>query len=383
METLDRYGVSPEAAWVAALLTAVAAIAGAALAFTERIYYGFLWRYFWGPVHADAINANCLVYVRETGRIVNGNTLAAGCSRATANFVAEPGYTLVSEAGYAITLVFMLAGVYLLLQRLDLEPYREFFYALVPFMLFGGALRVVEDAFDAGLRSGLPVPLDYPGNTIFISPLIYFTVFFLAFGSLLIAKHLQRRGYTDTYHYPLGAIGVGVAAVTVGYLTWLSATTAYVGFYPGVFVVTMGLASLIAVGAYLLLERVAPWANEGTRYMGIVIVWAHAVDGVANVIASDWATAFGLASLYGSKHPVDRILSGFTRSIQGPELTAMVGDSWMFLVVKVVVAVAILAIFEEEFLEDSPRYAVVLLAAIVAVGLGPGTRDMIRVTFGI
>jgi hypothetical protein len=40
MEILDRYGISPELAWVSALLAGVIAIAGAALAFTERVYLG-------------------------------------------------------------------------------------------------------------------------------------------------------------------------------------------------------------------------------------------------------------------------------------------------------------------------------------------------------
>jgi uncharacterized membrane protein len=381
MEVLDRYGVSPEQAWVGSLVAAVAVLVGAAVAFTEQVYYGFIWRYFWGPVHADAVSVDCLVYVREAGEVVRGSTLAEGCSRATANFVAEPGYTLVSEAGYAATLVFMLAGVYLLLRRLDLEPYRGFLFALVPFFLFGGALRVVEDAFDQGLEAGFGVALSYPLNTPLISPLIYFTVFVLAFAALLASKYLQREGVTDTFHYPLAGFGVVASVLTVGYLTYLSATTQYVQFYPLVFLTTVGLATLIAFGAYYLLERVAPWVNEGTGTLGIVVVWAHAIDGVANVIASDWATAFGLASLYGSKHPVDRILAGFTESV--PVLAAVPGDSWLFLVVKVVVPVAILAVFEQEFFEDSPRYAVILLGAIIAVGLGPGTRDMIRVTFGI
>jgi uncharacterized membrane protein len=34
-------------------------------------------------------------------------------------------------------------------------------------------------------------------------------------------------------------------------------------------------------------------------------------------------------------------------------------------------------------MEESPRFAVMLLEAIVAVGLGPGTRDMVRIAFGI
>ncbi|ERH09707.1 MAG: membrane protein of unknown function DUF63 [halophilic archaeon J07HX64] len=34
-------------------------------------------------------------------------------------------------------------------------------------------------------------------------------------------------------------------------------------------------------------------------------------------------------------------------------------------------------------MDESPRFGIMLLGAIIAVGLGPGTRDMLRFTFGI
>jgi uncharacterized membrane protein len=40
-------------------------------------------------------------------------------------------------------------------------------------------------------------------------------------------------------------------------------------------------------------------------------------------------------------------------------------------------------VFDEEIMEESPRFSVLLLVAILAVGLGPGTRDMLRATFGV
>jgi uncharacterized membrane protein len=74
-----------------------------------------------------------------------------------------------------------------------------------------------------------------------------------------------------------------------------------------------------------------------------------------------------------------------TNAIQGGTSIAgiYVGEAWPFALVKIIVPVAILAVFDEEFMIESPRYAVMLLGAIVAVGLGPGTRDMLRIAFGI
>ena len=380
MNALERYDVSPEQAWVGSLVTVAAAILAGAVLFTERVYYGFIWRYFWGPVFADSEGAGCAVYFRDSGEVVLDP--AAGCTGLSNAFVAEPGYTTVSTLGYMVILIFMLAGVYLLIQRFDLEPFQDFFFALVPFMLFGGALRVVEDSFVAAQRAGLEPAIEFPASAALISPFIYFTVFFVTLAALVVAKWLEHTGRTDTYHYPLGAIGAGILAITAGYLTFLAMTTDYVGWHPLILVTVVGLATLIAGGVYLALERWSPATNSGTGLIGAVVVWAHAIDGVANVLASDWTWVFGLAG-YGSKHPIDRILSGILTSVQPASVTAMVGDSWLFLVVKIAVAVLIVSLFDDRFMDESPRYAVMLLGAVVAVGLGPGTRDMIRVTLGI
>ncbi len=377
----ERYGVSPEVPWLATLVAGVVGVAGAAVAFTEQVYWGFLWRYFWGPVVADALGESCLVYVRATGGVLPGDA-AGGCARTAENFVAEPGYTLVSEAGYMIVLVFMLIGVYFLLQRLYLEPYRQFFFSLVPFMLFGGVLRVVEDSFVSARRAGVDPPVDLPWSALIISPFIYFTVFFVTLAAILAAIWLSRTDRARTYYDPLRLTGGVVLSVTTLYLVYLSATTGYVGWHPMVFAVTMGLATAIAYGAYAAVDRHWPGVHAGTGYMGLVVIWGHAIDGVANVIASDWTPVFGVGE-YSAKHPVNRIIIDVTNSVQPAGVTAAIGDSWPFLVIKILVAVAILAIFDEEFVDESPRYAVMLLVAIVAVGLGPGTRDMVRVTFGI
>ena len=43
----------------------------------------------------------------------------------------------------------------------------------------------------------------------------------------------------------------------------------------------------------------------------------------------------------------------------------------------------IVYLFNADMYHDSPRYTVLLLLTVLAVGLGPGTRDFLRATFGI
>jgi uncharacterized membrane protein len=255
-------------------------------------------------------------------------------------------------------------------------------------MFFGGALRVVEDANDAALQAGIETLLSYPLNTLIISPIIYFTVFAVTLAGLVASVVLERRGVTESYGRPLFAYGALALVITVGFLlvfvpSRLVGAIQGADFYPQMTVVTLVLATLIAVAAYYGAERFAPVINEGTGRIGFVVIFGHAVDGVANVIAADWLDPLGIPVEYTAKHPINRVLVGIVESFQPESVSAVVGTSWLFLVVKIVAALGVVYIFDEGIFEESPRYAILLLIAILAVGLGPGTRDMLRATFGI
>jgi uncharacterized membrane protein len=371
--------------WLATLGAVVAALAAGVLLAPELVWDRFLWHYFWGPVFADASNAVCAV-MRPGGPELLFSQGA--CTTADAGgIVAEPGYTVVSEIGYAVTLVFFLVGLLELLNRLEVGGSKRLFYALVPFMFFGGALRVVEDANDA-IPQGADVLLSYPLNTLIISPVIYFTVFGATLAALVGAVWLARSGRVPDYGRPLFAVGWLATLATVGFLFvfvtgTLVDTFRGAGFYPQMTGLTIGLAAVFAYATYALVDRFKPEIHEGTGFLGLVVIFGHAVDGVANVIAADWVNAIGIPVEYSAKHPVNRFLIGFTEDVQPAWLSDVIGTSWTFLAVKLVAATLVVWVFDRRIFEEEPRYAVLLLVAILAVGLGPGTRDMLRATFGI
>ncbi|MCU4717211.1 DUF63 family protein [Halapricum hydrolyticum] len=382
MDVIDRTG--PARAWLATFFASVVALAAGSVLAPRQVYDGFIWRYFWGPVYADAHNARCAV---NDGGSVSLESGQAACSNAADQglVVAEPGYTLVSEVGYMIVGLFFLIGILLLLRQLHLGRNRNLFFGLVPFMLFGGALRVVEDANNwlAQSAHGGEQLIGYPLNTLLISPLIYFTVFFLTLAALLVSVWLSRNDFVESYPPVLGAIGSVLFVVTFSGLVAASVLEESIGQYPAFLLVTVGLATGIAYALYWLADRFAPEINSGTGYIGLVVLWAHAIDGVANVLASDWWDAFGLPFQYVPKHPANATIISVTETVFPSSVTSVIGTSWPFLLVKMAVALAIVWLFNDEFIDENPRYAIVLLMAIAAVGLGPGTRDMIRATFGI
>jgi len=377
---MESEQVMTERNWLAAFVALAGALVVGSVVATERVYDRFVWQYFWGPIYSDANNARCAV---STADGVELYQTAANC-RAATGVVAETGYSTVSTVGYMVVLVFMIAGVSLLLDRLDVGSDRRLFFSLVPFMLFGGALRVVEDATDAAVTAGVEPVLTYPENVLFISPIIYVTVFLLTLAALLASTWLESQDAVDDRYTAMAGFGVAALALTTAYLVVVSVQREYVEFYPQILVVDLGLASVLAYGLYVAADRYEPEVNAGTGAVGLGILWAHAVDGVANVVAADWLPELGHPSPgYGAKHVANRAIIGITETLQPAALSAAVGTSWPFLFVKLAVALGIVWLFDEQIFEESPRYAVLLLVAAAAVGLGPGTRDMLRVTFAI
>jgi uncharacterized membrane protein len=378
--------VDPLRAWVGALLGVIATGIAGVIAFTQRVWTEFLWQYFWGPVEGDAQAADCAVHDGSSVELISEATAGPTACQAAANgplTYAEPGYTVVSEVGYMAILLFMIVGVYYFLRQQELVADLDLFYPLVPFMLLGGSLRVVEDATDAAVYAGQEPLLTYPLNSLLVSPVIYFVLFFLTLGAIVGTRTLAARGYVKNRFRALGQVGVGLLGVTLLYLTYLSVTRAYVRAYPQMLAVVLVLSMVLAYGVWRGLDAQWPDIIRSIGPIGVFVLWAHAVDGVANVISADYLDLLAIPGEYYAKHPANRFIIDVTSDLQPVWLTELVGSSWPFLVVKLAVASAVLGMFTDEFVEESPRYALLLLVAVSAVGLGPGTRDLLRVTFGI
>ena len=377
-----RFDADPEQLWLGVVGTLTAVLVVGAVFARELVYDRFIWQYFWGPVAADGNGAQCAV-IRDGDVSYLFSGAECGSAERAGEIVAYPGYTLVSEVGYVLVLLLALVGVYLLLRRLAIGDSRSLFYALFPFMLFGGALRTIEDAGIAALAAGSEPLIAFPVSALIISPFIYVTVFAITLGAVGVGVALENRGVVDAYEYPVAAIGALLVASSVGYLTYLAVTTTYVSLRPQVLaVVTVG-ATISAAATWLLIERVAPAINAGTGVMGVVLLWGHSVDGVANVVGLHWMPALGAGANLVPKHPVSAAVVDITGAVLPPSVLAGTGDTWPFLIVKLAAATFVIWVFEPDLLEESPRYSILLLIAVLAVGLGPGTRDVLRATFGV
>ncbi|MCD6383794.1 MAG: DUF63 family protein, partial [Thermoplasmata archaeon] len=106
---------------------------------------GFVVKYLWGPVLADA------------------GVPGAGV---------KPGYNVINTAVYAYVLFLSLLIIHRLLVRFGIKVDQSFYLSLTPLIISGPLLRTLED-------SGFFIP---PSSYLFISPLIYI---YLGLGALL------------------------------------------------------------------------------------------------------------------------------------------------------------------------------------------------------
>lgn len=312
----------------------LAAIGTAALLFPEIVYTRFIWKYFWGPVVADAAGAATATYHGVT---------------------AHRGYNIVNEIGYGLLLGYALLLLITVLDRFDVGREPGFALQFIPFIIGGGLLRVVEDASVGGTVAG-------PAQYLLISPIIYWTMFVVVLATLLISLYGARHSILPDYRYGVAGIGGLFALGVFGLLsTMASVTHAWM----------LLAAPAIAGGVFLLIYGLvagmggrAPGLQRLVRPEGAAVMLGHLLDAAA--------TALSLELLgYGEKHP----LVAFFVKISG--------TAYAFIGLKAVVIGGIVYAMDEEMRADDPLFYNLVLVGILAVGLGPGVRNTVRAFFGV
>ena len=103
--------------------------------------YDTFWRYFWGPILADATGSACAVKGGSTasgygGKIVRDFEVVQYTNMCSGleGIVAYPGYTYVSEIGYALILVLLLFAVAKVFSQMGIELDTQLVFSLIPYM---------------------------------------------------------------------------------------------------------------------------------------------------------------------------------------------------------------------------------------------------------
>ncbi|MDY6865693.1 MAG: DUF63 family protein [Halobacteriota archaeon] len=262
--------------------------------------------------------------------------------------VYDTKYNPVDTVTYAIILGLCLFLVLRLLKRLEVKIDERFILAVSPFMFVGSVLRVMEDAeiFEAPIRY------------LFISPLIYFLLFFICISSLLVSLLLYKRGVIRGYIPLFGIIGVVCMIVSLGIL--LQEGDVELIWVPPV---VIGIAVMMTFILYLI------GRNLNLKYLtsnvSLSILTAHLIDASSSYI--------GIGRLgYVGKHVVENFLIDFTNS------TAV-----MFPL-KLSVLIPTLYVLDRYFSEEEDiDLKNMVLLTVLMLGIGPGIRNMLRMALGV
>ncbi len=387
-----------------AIVLPLAALALGLLFAPRVVWDGFLEPYFWRSIEADANN-------------VGG---------------AAEGYNVVDTLAYALILVPAVLLIYRVLERLKVRVDTRFVFMLTPFLVLGGAARALEDA------QYFHKPLVYA----FISPIIYLAegllVLLLVVASWWVARTFKARGpraaglawaaaFTPgaaalawlqlgdprylvapipapvvasalacaylaglvlvaraqgpSVHglvFNAGVLLLGLAAYLI--VRWIalggwfpdpaSPAATHAREAPTILALAFTATALTWVGFYLASRRFRTLGNLLTPINALVF-FAQFLDGAATF----WGIgAFG----YQEKH----VLPGFLMGLTG---TAAVMFPLKLAYVSAVLVLTDVVFRKDLFSEDGSMssFAGLLKLAVAALGMGPGTRDMLRLSMGV
>ncbi|MEF8842131.1 MAG: DUF63 family protein [Haloarculaceae archaeon] len=252
---------------------------------------------------------------------------------------------------YLLGLVVAVASVVALLRRIDPAVTPAVVAGFAPWMVAGAAGYAL---FQVG---GVPSP----AAPLFGSPAVYLSTFVLAG---LVWAALDTGGFPADSWSPrsvpslllVSGAGTAGAVVVVAFAT----ADRLRPLLPGLGLV---VALVVALGVWLALRRVRP-ITRAAGSAGFVLVAGHVVDGVSTAVGTDLLG-------FGEQTPLSRLLIEV-----GAALAPGLGGGWLFALVKTALAAAVLVVLAD-YVEEEPRWGLLLVGVVAAVGLGPGAHNLV------
>lgn len=263
----------------------------------------------------------------------------------------DEGYNPVNTFTWALVLGICLFGIFKLLNKLEVKITPRFIASILPFVLAGSSLRVIEDS---------PADIIHaPYSYLLITPNIYFLVFIITVGCLLLSIQLQKAGLVKDFH--LIFAGFGLIWFFVNITILLHFQTVVAGYVP-LFVIAA--ATGLTSAFYLVAQRLR--SSIFTDPLNLSILLAHFMDASSTYIGVD---KLG----YYEKHVVPTYLIQLT------------GTALVMYPLKLFIFIGVLYLLDTQFEEDkqSSNMKMLIKMVILILGLSPATRNTIRMMLGI
>ena len=250
------------------------------------------------------------------------------------------GYNTINTITYAIVFLLAMYGSKLFFDKLKIEINEKWFKSIVLIAVVGGLLRAMEDwvVNNYGVL---------PTHFIFTTPGIYILL------SLIVA--LVAYVDNETFNEKMGKLNKTLIGILGFFILAMMLTTSI----HNVLNIT---GILIIVGILVKLVMDVMLKKELAKPVDMWVILGHTLDGVTT--SAILTTIPG----YFEQHVVTRSLLGI--------------NPWLFPVVKIAIAISVVYIINR-YMDDEPEWANITRLFITIIGLGPGTRDMVRVLLGV
>ncbi|HIE41619.1 MAG TPA: DUF63 family protein [Candidatus Aenigmarchaeota archaeon] len=239
------------------------------------------------------------------------------------------GYNFVNTFVYAIILIFAIYFVFKLLKILKIKIDEKFALSLLPWILLGSILRVIEDS---------SLDLIY----FLISPIIYLTIFLIAFSFLLFSLFLEKRTKItwQIYFFSFGFILSGIFFTQIHFVNFFGATQ----------ILTLDLIIFILVfylGSFLRLTK-----NLWNKFT----IFSQLYDASSTFISLQfWG--------YREQHIL-------------PNLLLSIFGNWSFFIFKFLIVVLFIYVVDSNIKNKEFRNWLKLI--VILLGVAQGTRDLLR-----
>ncbi len=262
--------------------------------------------------------------------------------------VNDTSYNHIDMLTYVIILFAGVYGVLRLLNKLSIKIDEEFVLATVPYVLMGSIFRVIEDA------NLFSPPVKY----LFITPLIYFVIFAVCFGILLLTRYLERTGKIENYINTYAGAGIiisiaGIMILVFNSRNWNSEILIY-SLFPAIALTGIIKKISSTIGMVYLRSRVYS-----------IVIFSFLLDSFTTYIGTDLLG-------YTNKHPFSTFLA------------SIFGTGIILVPLSLILVLLIIFVLEKDSKKDTnndEKYMMILM--LIVLGLSMGARNLIGITLGV
>jgi uncharacterized membrane protein len=232
--------------------------------------------------------------------------------------------------------------------------------AFAPWVVSGAVLHVFYQLGEIYKQPLFPEGI----RPLFSAPAVYLTVFILMGFIWAVATMFMTDPDPDNIAQYLSGMGVGTMVPLIGLLIWRGTDPAVQPLEP----VWPVAGLLVAIGGTFLVSLLLGLWRTGmfakVRYVGPVVLFAHLFDGITTAVGVDVLGA-------GERSVIPQLILDLAGQLP---TEPFIGTGWLFVLVKLIVATAIVVLFAD-YVNEQPVESNLLMGLIVAVGLGPGTYN--------